>query len=86
MTSPTSSEQRMQSLIEEVQASDRAFAQNAIAAGVDKAQANWIEAPLIAEALTMALIEVAQTTQTSDIIAANLRAIARALDHHNVSH
>ena len=86
MTSPTSSEQRMESLIEEVQASDRAFARNAIAAGVDKAQANWIEAPLIAEALTMALIEVAQTTQTSDRIAANLRAIARALDHHNVSH
>tara|TARA_B100000902_G_scaffold200054_1_gene190658 strand:+ start:209 stop:469 length:261 start_codon:yes stop_codon:yes gene_type:complete len=86
MNAPKSSQKTVHDIIEEVQASDRASALNAITQGVKTAQARWIEAPLIAEALLMALVEVAQNSDISDRVAKNLRSVASALEQQNVKH
>lgn len=75
-----------QSMIEEVQSADRKFARTAVAKGVQAAQEQWIEAPLVAEALMLELIDVAQSSQTADKIAANLRAMATAIEKQNPLH
>ena len=74
------SSQEANDLIAEVEASDRAAARKAIAQGVQAAQAQWIEAPLIAEALALELIAVAEVAQHSRLITANLRKLADALE------
>tara|TARA_B100000900_G_C20555486_1_gene706634 strand:- start:479 stop:739 length:261 start_codon:yes stop_codon:yes gene_type:complete len=86
MNAPKSSQKTVHDIIEEVQASDRASALNAITQGVKTAQARWIEAPLIAEALLMALVEVAQNSDISDRVAKHLRSVASALEQQNVKH
>tara|TARA_B100001093_G_C26075726_1_gene696496 strand:+ start:173 stop:433 length:261 start_codon:yes stop_codon:yes gene_type:complete len=86
MNAPKRTQNTVQDVIKEVQASDRALALNAITQGVKTAQARWIEAPLIAEALLMALVDVAQNSDISDRVAKNLRSIASALEQQNVKH
>ena len=86
MNAPKRTQNTVQDVNKEVQASDRALALNAITQGVKTAQARWIEAPLIAEALLMALVDVAQNSDISDRVAKNLRSIASALEQQNVKH
>ena len=73
-------------LIAEVQASDRAAARSAISDGVRTAQDQWLEAPLIAEALARELVEVASTTRHSSAIAAYLRQLAELVENRTDLH
>jgi len=66
--------------IAEVNASDREAARKAIAQGVQSAQEKWIAAPLIAEALALELVSVAQVNHSSGMIAAYLRQLAEAME------
>ena len=86
MKAPKNTEKTIHDIIDEVQTSDRELALSAITQGVKTAQARWIEAPLIAEALLMALVDVAQNSDISDRVANNLRSIASALEQKNVKH
>ena len=67
-------------IIAEVTTSDRDRARLAISAGVQAAQAQWIEAPLIAEALALELIAVAEHSHPRSGIAAYLRELAQAME------
>ena len=67
-------------LIANVRSNDRKIACQQVASGVKAAQEKWIEAELIAEALTLELIEVAQTSLHSEKIAEHLRQIAAAVE------
>lgn len=78
--------ERVKEYIAEVNAADREAAREAIANGVQSAQAKWIEAPLIAEALALELISVAQTNRSSTTIAAYLRELAEAIEAHQNYH
>jgi hypothetical protein len=86
MDTPNAFDEDTQSMIEEVQSADRKFARTAVADGVRAAQERWIEAPLVAEALMLELIDVAQSSQAADKIAANLRAMATAIEKQNPLH
>ncbi len=77
---PDLSPQDAREIIAEITTSDRDRARQAIGAGVQAAQAQWIEAPLIAEALTLELIAVAEHSRAGDSIAAYLRELAEAMD------
>lgn len=77
---PELSAERARELISQVNASDRDKARQAIHGGVQMAEANWIEAPLIAEALAQELIALARTSQRNSSIAAYLRELADVLD------
>ena len=72
--------------IAEVEASDRAAARKAVAQGVQTAQEQWIEAPLIAEALALELMSVARINHSNGMIAAYLRELADALEAQSDYH
>ena len=76
----------MHDVIKEVQTSDRALAGSAITQGVKAAQARWIEAPLIADALLEAVADIARESGISALVANNLRSIASTLEQNNVKH
>lgn len=86
MNAPKQTGKTIHDIIKEVQASDRALALSAITQGVKTAQADWIEAPLIAEALLMALADIALESGISDLVANDLRLIASTLEQKNVKH
>ena len=86
MNAPKQTGETTHDIIKEVQASDRALALSAITQGVKTAQADWIEAPLIAEALLMVLADIARESGISDLVANNLRLIASTLEQKNVKH
>ncbi len=67
-------------IITEITRSDRDRARLAISAGVQAAQGQWIEASLIAEALALELIAVAEHSRSSSGIAAYLRELAEAME------
>ncbi len=77
---PDLSLQSVTELISEVSASDRQKARLAIAKGVQAAQDQWIEAPLIAEALSVELVNVARHSVPGAQIAAYLRELAEHLE------
>lgn len=66
--------------ISDVRSADLRVAEEAIAKGVREAQGRWVEAGLIAEALTAELITIARTNGSEPQIAAFLRAIASGLE------
>ncbi len=72
--------------IAQVTAEDRERARRAIAEGVSKAQAQWVEAGLIAEALALELVAVASTSMKGEAIAAQLRSLARRVEAENPTH
>lgn len=86
MTTPEADDHATQNLLEEVVATDRKFARTAVNNGVRTAQQRWIEAPLIAEALTLELVDLAQISQSAGQIAEQLRAIASAIETQNPLH
>ena len=86
MNAPKQTGKTMHDIIKEVQASDRALALSAITQGVKTSQADWIEAPLIAEAFPMALADIARESGISDLVANNLRLTASTLEQKNVKH
>ena len=63
-------------LIDQVRSEDRKVAHEAIANGVRESQERWIEAGLIAEALTAELVKIAYTCRSKRQIAALLQSIA----------
>ena len=67
-------------LIAEVDASDRRCARLAIKDGIATAEAQWLAAPIIAEALTLELMKVVQKYRTGIEAAEFLRALARTLE------
>ena len=73
-------------LIANVSSSDREAAREAIAKGVQSAQGQWIEAHLIAEALAVELITVAEVSQNGRRIAAYLRELAEAVEDRSGLH
>ena len=72
---PKLSADRAKELVAEVVASDRQQARTAIARGVHSAKEQWLEAPIIAEALALELIAIAERN--------NLRAEVAADVHHS---
>lgn len=66
-------------LINEVRTSDSELARAAVHSGVKKAQDHWIEAQLIAEALTFELVKIVALTQTNAEVAAQLIDLAERL-------
>lgn len=83
---PELTDLRARELMAEVVAEDRDRARQAIASGVRKAQDNWIEAPLIAEALALELISFAQQEPSAKQIAARLRGLAQAIEGQSELH
>lgn len=77
---PDLSAQEAGEIIAEITKSDRDRARVAIGAGVQAAQAQWIEGRLIAEALALELIAVAEHSLAGDSMAVYLRALADALE------
>lgn len=77
---PDLSPQDALEIIAEITTVDRDRARLAISAGVQAAQAQWIEAPLIVEALTLELIAIAENSHSSSGIAAYLRELAEAME------
>ena len=80
------SAQQAEELIEEVTASDRQQARQAVADGVQYAQRQWIAAPLIAEALALELIRVMQSSASGVEVATYLRALAQELETQTAVH
>jgi hypothetical protein len=74
------SRKRANVYIAEINAADREAARKAVAQGVQSAQEKWIEAPLIAEALALELLAVAQINHSSGMIANYLRELAAAME------
>ena len=77
---------RATEVIAEVHATDRETARDAISRGVQEAEAKWIEADLIAEALALQLIEVTQTSSHGARIAALLRDLAVMIEARSDVH
>ncbi len=77
---PGLSPQDASEIIADITTSDRERARLAIGAGVQAAQAQWIEAPLIAEALALELIAVAEHSHPRSGIATYLRQLAEAME------
>ena len=77
---PELRQQDVQRIIGEVTATDRDRARQAIAAGVQAAQAQWLEAPLVAEALALELIAVLDDCQSATATAAFLRSLAANIE------
>ncbi len=67
-------------IVSDVTNADRDRARLAISAGVQAAQGQWIEAPLIAEALALELIAIAEHNRSGAHVAAYLRGLAEAID------
>lgn len=72
--------------IEGVQASDLEEARRMIAAGIEEAQQKWIEAPTLARALALELVNVAAHSQTRRQTASYLRTLADALEAKSDCH
>ena len=66
--------------ISNVRSADFRVAEEAIAKGVRESQERWIEAGLIAEALTAELVKIAQNSGSEPQIATFLRSAAARLD------
>lgn len=66
--------------IRDVRSADLRVAEEAIAKGVRESQERWIEAGLIAEALTAELVKVAQNSGSESQIATFLRSVAARLE------
>ena len=72
-------------IIARVNEEDLERARKAVGEGVDKAYAEWIPAPLIAEALSSELVRVARTGGMESALAGYLRNLADRLDRVSVS-
>ena len=83
---PDLSAQEADEIIAEITTSDRDSARRAIGAGVQAAQAQWIEGRLIAEALALELLAVAEHSLAGDSMAAYLRALAEAVEARADNH
>ena len=66
--------------ISELRSADLREAKKAIAKGVRESQERWIEAGLIAEALTAELVKIAQNSGSELQIATLLRTVAARLE------
>ncbi len=77
---------RARELIADVHASDRKTAREAISKGVQEAEAKWIQADLIAEALALELIELSQLQHHGAQIAGLLRNLALMLEARSDIH
>ena len=66
--------------ISELRSADLREAKKAIAKGVRESQERWIEAGLIAEALTAELVKIAQNSGSESQIATLLRTVAARLE------
>ena len=66
--------------ISDVRLADLRVAEEAIAKGVRESQERWIEAGLIAEALTAEFVKVAQNSGSESQIATFLRSVAARLE------
>ena len=66
--------------ISDVRSADLRVAEEAIAKGVREAQGRWVEAGLIAEALTAELVKIAQNSGSEPQIATFLRSVAARLE------
>ena len=77
---PDLSPQEAREIIAEITTSDRDRARLVIGAGVQAAQAQWIEAQLIAEALALELVAIVEHSRTGDGMAAYLRDLAKTLE------
>lgn len=73
-------------LIAEVTAAERERARNAIHDGVKVAQGQWIEAPLIAEALAHELVAFTEQNLCTKSMAAYLNSLAECLDARSDYH
>ena len=71
---------RTDQTIRDVRSADLRVAEEAIAKGVRESQERWIEAGLIAEALTAELVKVAQNSGSESQIATFLRSVAARLE------
>ena len=69
-----------QTLIDQVDGEDRQRAYAAIADGVRTAQDQWLDARFIVEALTHELVTLTQSRGSNVQVAAQLRALADALE------
>ena len=66
--------------ISDVRSADLRVAEEAIAKGVMESQERWIEAGLIAEALTAELVKISQNSGSEPQIATFLRSVAALLE------
>ena len=66
--------------ISDVRSADLLVAEEAIAKGVRESQERWIEAGLIAEALTAELVKISQNSGSEPQIATFLRSVAARLE------
>jgi hypothetical protein len=66
--------------ISDVRFADLRVAEEAIAKGVRESQERWIEAGLIAEALTAELVKISQNSGSEQQIATFLRSVAARLE------
>jgi hypothetical protein len=66
--------------ISDVRPADLRVAEEAIAKGVRESQERWIEAGLIAEALTAELVKISQNSGSEQQIATFLRSVAARLE------
>ena len=72
--------------ISELRSADLRVAEEAIAKAVRESQERWIEAGLIAEALTAELVKIAQNSGSEPQIATFLRTVAAQLESENKVH
>ena len=72
--------------ISELRSADLRVAEEAIAKAVGESQERWIEAGLIAEALTSELVKIAQNSGSEPQIATFLRTVAAQLESENKVH
>lgn len=77
---------QFQEMIAEVSASDRQRAREAIAGGIHAAQSQWIEAPLIAQALALELIAFVNNNSSNLEMANHLKALAAELEAQGELH
>jgi hypothetical protein len=77
---PGVEQEQFDSLIAEVNEADRLRARQAIGEGVSAAQAQWIEAPIIAEALALELIAFVHGGTSKGEVANHLKALAAELE------
>lgn len=73
-------------LLAEVDATDREAARLAVNKAVASAQEQWISAELIAEALVMELMTIAQNNLSTKGVASYLRQLATHVEAHSDMH
>ena len=72
--------------INDARSADLKIAREAIAKGVQDSQERWVEAGLIAEALTVELVKISQNIGSKPQIARFLRAVAARLEAEHKVH